>query len=72
MTQEGFTVDALLARIETFLQNPEALFNAAENARTCGKPDAARKLGNIVTAMASGWDKKANVTFDLTQGRDSA
>lgn len=70
MTQDGFTVEALLARIETFLQNPESLFNAAENARSCGKPDAARKLGNLVTALASGWDKRANKTFDLTQGRD--
>lgn len=70
MTQDGFTVEALLARIETFLQNPESLFNAAENARTCGKPDAARKLGNVVTALASGWDKSANKTFDLTQGYD--
>lgn len=58
MTEEGFTANALLARIETFLQNPEALFNAAENARSCGKPDAARKLGNLVTALASGWDKQ--------------
>ena len=47
---------ALLARLETFLQNPETLFRAAENARSCGKPDAARKLGNIVMAIASGWD----------------
>lgn len=70
MTQDGFTVEALLARVETFLQNPETLFNAAENARTCGKPDAARKLGNLVTALASGWDKRANKTLDLTQGRD--
>jgi len=70
MTQDGFTVEALLARIETFLQSPESLFNAAENARTCGKPDAARKLGNVVTALASGWDKQANKTFDLTQGRN--
>lgn len=69
MTQDGFTVEALLARIETFMQNPEALFNAAENSRSCGKPDAARKLGNLVTALASGWDKNANKTFDLTQGR---
>lgn len=68
MTQDGFTVEALLARIETFLQNPESLFNAAENARSCGKPDAARKLGNLVTALASGWNKSANKTFDLTQG----
>ncbi len=57
MTQNGFTAEALLARLETFLQNPETLFRAAENARSCGRPDAARKLGNIVMAMASGWDK---------------
>ena len=70
MTQDGFTVEALLARIETFLQNPETLFRAAENARTYGKPDAARRLGNLVTALASGWDKRANKAFDPTQGRD--
>lgn len=57
MTQNGFTVDALLARLETFLQTPQTLFRAAENARACGRPDAARKLGNIVMALASGWDK---------------
>ncbi len=56
MTQNGFTVEALLARIETFLQNPQILFRAAEKARACGKPDAARRLGNLVTSLASGWD----------------
>lgn len=56
MTQNGFTPDALIARLETFLQNPETLFRAAENARSCGRPDAARKLGNIVMALASGWN----------------
>ncbi len=56
MTESGFTQDALLARIETFLQTPEILFKAAEKARTCGKPDAARKLGNLVTAIVSGWN----------------
>ena len=55
MAESGFTPETLLARIETFLQNPESLFKAAENARSCGKPDAARKLGNLVTAIASGW-----------------
>lgn len=55
MTESGFTEDALLARIETFLQTPEILFKAAEKARTCGQPDAARKLGNLVTAIVSGW-----------------
>ncbi len=55
MTENGFTPDTLLARIETFFQNPSTLFKAAEKARTCGKPDAARKLGNLVTALVSGW-----------------
>ena len=57
MTESGFTPETLLARIETFLQNPSVLFRAAEKARTCGKPDAARKLGNLVTAMVSGWNE---------------
>jgi len=55
MTEEGFTPEALLARMETFLQNPSILFRAAEKSRSCGKPDAARKLGNLVTEMISGW-----------------
>ncbi len=55
MTQDGFTSEALQARMEAFLQNPQILFKAAEKARSCGRPDAARKLGNLVTAMVSGW-----------------
>jgi len=55
MTESGFSADTLLARIEAFLQNPETLFRAAEKARSCGKPDAARKLGNLVIALTSGW-----------------
>ncbi len=55
MAESGFTPDAVLARIEAFLQNPQILFRAAENARSCGKPDAARKLGNLVTEIVSGW-----------------
>ena len=56
MTESGFTPDAVLARIETFLQNPSNLFKAAENARDCARPDAARKLGNMVTEIIRGWD----------------
>lgn len=55
MTESGFTAETLASRIETFLQNPSVLFKAAENARSCGRPDAARKLGNLVTAIVSGW-----------------
>lgn len=69
MAEHGFTGEALANRIETFLQNPETLFRAAEAARTCGRPDAARKLGNLVTAIAAGWDKDKQKPFDLTQGR---
>lgn len=70
MAESGFTGEALLARIETFLQNLEILFRAAECSRSCGKPDAARRLGNLVTAIALGWDKDAQKPFDLTQGRE--
>lgn len=68
MTEDAFTEDALLPRLEIFLQNPETLFRAAENARSCARPDAARRLGNLVTAIASGWDKKAGSSYDPTQG----
>jgi UDP-N-acetylglucosamine--N-acetylmuramyl-(pentapeptide) pyrophosphoryl-undecaprenol N-acetylglucosamine transferase len=57
MTEESFTPESLLPRIEMFLQNPQSLFEAAEAARAAGKPDAARRLGNLVTALVSGWGK---------------
>ena len=61
---------SLLAKIENFLQNPQILFRAAEASRSCGKPDSARRLGNLVTAIAAGWDKEALMPFDLTQGHE--
>lgn len=54
MTQNDFTVEALLPRIESFMQNPEILSRAAEAARGCGRPDAAQALGNVVAVIASG------------------
>lgn len=68
MLQSGFTEEALAARIETFMHNPETLFRAAEASRTCGRPDASRKLGNLVMAISNGWDKEKSKPFDLTQG----
>lgn len=56
MPEEGFTASALQTKLEMFLQNPETLFQAAEAARNAAKPDAARKLGNLVTALALGWN----------------
>ena len=67
--QDGFTAEVVRGRIESFMLEPEKLFHAAEAARSCGKPDAARRLGNLVTALASGWDKDAARPYDLTQGR---
>lgn len=58
MVEEGFTPDSLKTKIETFFHNPQSLFDAAEAARSCARPDAARKLGNLITALASGWDHK--------------
>ena len=51
MTEAGFTQEALLTRIETFFQNPGSLSRAAAHAKKCGTPDAAKKLGNLVTAI---------------------
>lgn len=56
MSESGFTQDALLAKMETFFQDPQILFKVAENSRSCGKPDAARRLGNLITALAQGWN----------------
>jgi UDP-N-acetylglucosamine--N-acetylmuramyl-(pentapeptide) pyrophosphoryl-undecaprenol N-acetylglucosamine transferase len=70
MTQNGFTEEALLARVETFMQSPQTLFRAAEAARSCGRPDAARRLGNLVTALASGWDREEKTAVDLSYMRD--
>jgi UDP-N-acetylglucosamine--N-acetylmuramyl-(pentapeptide) pyrophosphoryl-undecaprenol N-acetylglucosamine transferase len=52
--QKDFTPEALRTRLESFLHKPEILFRAAEAARGCGRPDAARRLGNLVTEVASG------------------
>lgn len=59
MTEDSFTEDSLLARIEVFLQSPEILFRAAEAARGRGRPDAARLLGNLVMETVSGWQGEA-------------
>ena len=48
MTQDGFTVDSLSARLEGFLMAPATLAKAAENAKKCGSPDAAQKLAQLV------------------------
>lgn len=68
MTEEHTTADVLAARLAALMDEPETLFRVAEAARQCGRPDAARRLGNLVTALASGWDKDALAHLDYTQG----
>ncbi|MCB1556034.1 MAG: undecaprenyldiphospho-muramoylpentapeptide beta-N-acetylglucosaminyltransferase [Alphaproteobacteria bacterium] len=57
IAQEDFTEETLSDQIGALIADPQKLFHAAEAARSCGKPDAARRLGNLVTALASGWDR---------------
>lgn len=68
MEEKDFTPSALASRVESLMRSPESLFKAAEGARDCAKPDAARKLGNLVVALVKGWDKQASRPFDYTQG----
>ncbi len=48
MPQDGFTPEALAARLEAFLTLPESLERAAENIRSLGKPQAAVNLAQLV------------------------
>ncbi|MGQ0526497.1 MAG: undecaprenyldiphospho-muramoylpentapeptide beta-N-acetylglucosaminyltransferase [Alphaproteobacteria bacterium] len=48
MTENGFTVEALQARLQTFLQNPGILQAAAAKSRLCGRPDATSRLADLV------------------------
>ena len=48
MAQEGFTEEALHARLLTFLQDPVILERAGREAKNCAIPDAAEKLADLV------------------------
>lgn len=48
MSQDGFTPEAVAARLEAFLTAPETLNRAAEQARTLGQQDAAKALADAV------------------------
>jgi UDP-N-acetylglucosamine--N-acetylmuramyl-(pentapeptide) pyrophosphoryl-undecaprenol N-acetylglucosamine transferase len=53
MGQDGFTPQALAARIETYLTNSSVLAQAAMQMRTLGKPDAASRLMEVVLGVAN-------------------
>lgn len=48
MAQEGFTPQALAARLQTYLTNPAVLPEAAAKMRTLGRPGAAEALADLV------------------------
>ena len=68
MEEKNLTPDTLAAKVEELMSAPEMLFNAAEAARSCAKPEAARKLGNLVIALLKGWNKDTQKPYDYTQG----
>lgn len=70
MEEGSLTAETLHMKIEHLMKRPDILFRAAEAARGCARPDAARKLGNLVTAIAQGWNKEENKTLDYTQGHN--
>jgi len=54
--EKDLNTAGLSSRIEGLMRSPESLFKAAESARSCAKPEATRKLGNLVIALIKGWD----------------
>lgn len=51
MAQDGFTPQALAARLEAFLTAPKTLTRAAENAKKLGTHDAAKVLADMVLGL---------------------
>lgn len=66
--EKNLTPEALVTQIKPLMRSSEDLFHAAEAARSCAKPEATRKLGNLVIALIKGWNKDASKPFDYTQG----
>ena len=54
MAQDGFTPEAVSARLEAFLTAPETLTHAAENAKKLGHFDAAKRLADIILPANAG------------------
>jgi UDP-N-acetylglucosamine--N-acetylmuramyl-(pentapeptide) pyrophosphoryl-undecaprenol N-acetylglucosamine transferase len=59
---DSFNAEDLAKKIAELMVSPELLFNTAEAARGCATPDAARKLGNIVSVAVQGWKAAENNT----------
>ncbi len=51
--EKDFDIDLVQQKIIQFLQDPSILSQAALHAKSCGKADAAKKLGNLVNAIVA-------------------
>lgn len=51
MQQNGFTPDALSAKLESLISAPERLEQAAAASKACGKPDATKELADFVVSL---------------------
>lgn len=68
MSQDGFTPDALVAKLETFLRVPRTLAEAAANIKPLGQAAAADGLANLVLNIA-GLEK---ITSELEELENAA
>ncbi|HYD18976.1 MAG TPA: undecaprenyldiphospho-muramoylpentapeptide beta-N-acetylglucosaminyltransferase [Patescibacteria group bacterium] len=48
MLQDNFTAESLAVRLQEFMNNPQTLEIAAAAAKSCGQPEAARNLADLV------------------------
>lgn len=55
--EKDLTAEMLSEKIAALMNDPQTLFTAADAARSCAKPEATRKLGNLAIALVKGWDK---------------
>lgn len=72
MLPEDFTAEAAAERIQTLMQTPQILREAAEKSRACGKPDAAQQLGALVARIAGGGEDATLRPFEETHMRKAA
>lgn len=52
LEEKNFTETRLREKIKALLKDPKSLSEAAQSAKSCGRPKAAKRLGNLVVAVA--------------------
>ena len=64
LAESAFTVETVAVRIKTLLDSPDRLAEAAAQQRQAGRPDAARRLAELVEAAANPDTNGAGGTAD--------